>query len=176
MVQGQKPILEIWRILGYSSGMEITGWTQEHFQKSSSVSTFHCTISNCRLKFYDAKKNVIQKQDHPACYQHSVQKLVSLMVQGCFSPCATCSLYTWKGTINVYTDFTRICLLQPDNMPIFITLHNFKFIYFINMNLKHTHTQTYTQKTLRHQAAPVWLSENKPVLWYGFWAWVYTSY
>lgn len=66
------------------------------------------TISNCRLKFYDAKKNVIQKQDHPACYQHSVEKLVSLMVQGCFSPCATCSLYTWKGTITVYTDFTRI--------------------------------------------------------------------
>lgn len=37
-------------------------------------------------------------------------------------------------------------MLQPDNMQIFITLHIFKCIYFINMNLKHTHTQIYTQK------------------------------
>ncbi len=41
-----------------------------------------------------------EDKDNPSCYQHSVQKTISLMVWGCMSACGMGSLHIWKGTIN----------------------------------------------------------------------------
>ncbi len=49
-----------------ATGMEITTWAQEYFQKTLSVNTIHRAIRRCRLKLYRSKKkpylNMIQKR------------------------------------------------------------------------------------------------------------------
>ena len=76
-------------------------------------------MENCS-HFTNHRHHVLQTKeegDHPACYQQTVQKSVSLMVWGCMSVHGLGSLHIWKGSINAeeYIEVSEQHLL-PDNI------------------------------------------------------------
>ncbi len=73
--QGRRPLLDVrcLRVLRRrcithlpDSGIDITKWAQEYFQKPPSVNTIHRAICRCQLKLYHAKRkpyvNMVQKR------------------------------------------------------------------------------------------------------------------
>ena len=81
------------------SVMKITACSQEHFQKSFSVSTVHCDINKCRLKL-SCKVAVI-------C-EHDPEMLLSSLGQSLFkidSKWKNCSMVRW---IDIWHYFLKI--------------------------------------------------------------------
>lgn len=84
-----------------------------------------------------------EKWDHIACYQRSVQKPVSLMVQGCIIAYVIGSLHVCKGTIMAErcmqphpNIFETCCCNQIQNEPVFffkcLSWFVFCFLLWIN--------------------------------------------
>ena len=90
-VYGQKSTLsarDLWPLRQHSirhrhdSVMEITAWAQEHFQKSPSVNTVHCSVHIFWLKLYHAKKKAYVNMNWKLCRLLRVKAYLKLRQSG----------------------------------------------------------------------------------------------